>query len=82
MDLEVFPNPARSSINVNHSVAEAGAVMQVFDMKGRLLFSKTIPLDAFLTNIDISRLPAATYVLVFINVRGRKSKTFEKMNDK
>jgi large repetitive protein len=80
MDLEVFPNPAQNSININHSVAEAGAIMQVFDMKGALLFSKTIPLDAFLTNIDISRLHAATYVLVFINGKDKKSVRFEKLS--
>ncbi len=80
MDLEVFPNPARNSINVNHSIAEAGAVMQVHDMKGALLFSNTIPLDAFLTTIDISRLPAAAYVLVFINGKDKKSVLFEKLS--
>ncbi len=79
MDLEVFPNPAQNSINVNHSLAEAGAVMQVFDMKGALLFSKTIPLDAFFTTLDIRRLPAAAYVLVFINGKDKKSVKFEKL---
>jgi len=79
VDLEVFPNPAQNSINVNHSVAEAGAVMQVFDMKGALLFTKTIPFDAFLTTIDISRLPAEAYVLVFTNGKDKKSVRFEKL---
>ena len=79
MDLEVFPNPASNIINVNHSVAEAGAVMQVFDMKGRLLFTKTIPQNMFLTTIDISRLPIAAYVLAFINGKDKKSILFEKL---
>jgi hypothetical protein len=79
MDLEVFPNPAQNSISINHSVAEAGAVMQVFDMKGALLFSKNIPLDAFLTTIDISRLPNEAYILVFINGKDKKSVRFEKL---
>jgi len=79
MDLEVFPNPASNTINVNHSVAEAGAVMQVFAMNGALLFTKTIPQDAFFTTIDISRLPVAAYVLVFINSKDKKSILFEKL---
>jgi hypothetical protein len=80
MDLEVFPNPARNSINVNHSVAEPGSVMQVFDIKGALLFTKTISLHAFLTTIDISRLHAAVYVLLFINGKDKKSILFEKLS--
>ena len=79
LDLEVFPNPAQNSINVNHSVAEAGAVMQVFDMKGALLVTKTIQPDAFLTTIDISRLATESYVLVFINGKDKKSVRFEKL---
>jgi len=80
MDLEVFPNPAQNSININHSIAEAGAVIQVFTMNGALLLIKTIPLDAFLTTIDIRRLPAAAYVLVFINGKDKKSILFEKLS--
>jgi hypothetical protein len=80
MDIEVFPNPSRNSINVNHSVAEAGAVMQVYDMAGRLLFSQAVPLNAFLTTIDIRRLPAAAYVLAFINGNDKKSIVFEKLS--
>lgn len=79
MDLEVFPNPAQNTINVNHSIAEPGAVMQIFDMKGALLLTKTIPLNTFFTTIDISRLPAAAYVLAFVNGKDKKSILFEKL---
>ena len=78
MDLEVFPNPARNSINVNHSTAEKGAKMQVFGINGQLLMTKTVPENAFLTTIDISNLAAGPYVLVYLNGTDKKAIRFEK----
>ncbi len=78
MDLEVFPNPAKNAININHSIAEAGALLQVFDIIGARVISKTVPQDAFITTIDISRLAAGPYILVYVNGKEKKSIHFEK----
>ncbi|CAN5871877.1 hypothetical protein BH11BAC4_BH11BAC4_04600 [soil metagenome] len=79
VDLEIFPNPASNNIYVNHSIAEPGATMQVFETNGSLVLSKAIQADAFLTTLDVRRFAAGTYVLVYINGKARKSLKFEKI---
>ena len=76
--LNVFPNPTKNIINVNHSIAGPGATMQVFSVTGQRLLSKSIPENSFFTSIDISKLAAATYILVFYNDGEKKYTKFEK----
>ncbi len=78
MNLRVYPNPAGNSLNINHSIAEPGAVMQVFSTNGALVLSKSVSQNTFLTTIDISRLAAGIYIAVFINGSDKKSIFFEK----
>ncbi len=78
INLKVYPNPAANAINVFHSIAEAGSTMQVFSVNGVLVLSKSIGLNAFQTTLDISRLAAGSYVLVFWNGKEKRQILFEK----
>jgi Secretion system C-terminal sorting domain len=77
--LKVYPNPANSTINVNHSVAAAGSYMQVINVNGAVVLSKSVALNAFLTAIDISRLAAGPYVIVYWNGKEKKAIVFDKI---
>jgi large repetitive protein len=78
MDLKVFPNPAKNSISINHSVAEPGSIIQVFDITGKLAISKIVADNLFLTTIDISKLSLGSYLVVFINGKDKKTTLFVK----
>ncbi len=80
MNLKVFPNPASNSININHSVAESGSIMQVFSINGGLLISKPVPQNTFLTTVDVSILAAGPYILVYLNGGEKRAIQFEKIN--
>lgn len=84
MELLVYPNPGRTgNITINHSIAAAGSTMQVFEINGALVMNKQVPPDAFLTTLDINKLAAGTYMIVFLNGserNERKATLFVKSN--
>lgn len=80
VDLKVFPNPTRGMISINHSTAAQGSVMQVFDIIGRLVITKPVPQNAFLTTIDVSKLAAGTYAVVYLNGSDKKETLFVKVS--
>ena len=79
MDLKVYPNPASNFINVYHSTAASGSSMQVFSINGALVLTKQVPQNAFQTTIDTGRLPAGSYLLVYLNGIEKKQTLFEKI---
>ncbi len=80
VDIQVFPNPAQNNITVNHSEALAQSTIQIFAMNGALVLSKTVPQNSFITNIDVSKLASATYLLVYVSGNERKEVKFIKTN--
>ena len=78
MELKVYPNPATNSIVVDHSEAEQGSKMQVFEINGALVMTKAVPSYAIQTTLDIRRLACGSYVLVFWNGNDKKSALFLK----
>ncbi len=80
MDIEVFPNPASSSITINHSAADANAYLQVFSQNGTRVMTHRVPQNHFITTLDISKLSAGTYIMVYIKKRKKKETRFIKLN--
>ncbi len=80
MDLQGYPNPTRALITINHTIAEAGATMQLYNMTGQKLLTIPVPMEAFKTNIDVRRFASGMYIAVFQNGNDRKSFLFEKIN--
>jgi len=60
--LRVYPNPASSILIIDGIMAEMGVEIRLLDLQGRsLLVAK--PMHESQTTLDISQLPAGTYLL-------------------
>jgi hypothetical protein len=79
MDLRAFPNPATSFVTIDHTIAEEGAVIQLYTLQGQKLLERAVPVGAFTTTIDLRNFVAGSYIAVFQNSKDRKSVLFEKI---
>ena len=71
---EVFPNPTRGNLTINHSVAIKGAAIKVMNIEGKLI--KTLPVQAGSTQtaLSVTDVIKGNYLLMFEN-EGSKSIT-------
>jgi hypothetical protein len=76
--LEVFPNPASSTMLISHPQADAKAVVKIVAADGRTVASYNVQQGATQSSIDVSKLPAGNYVAVFEGANGSSSATFVK----
>lgn len=60
LDIQVYPNPARESINIS---ADMASKMSVYSAEGKLIQVRDI--NETLTTMDVSHLSRGTYMLVF-----------------
>ncbi len=79
MNLIVYPSPATNAVTIHHSIAEPGSTMKVFGINGALMITKPVPLNDFQTTINVSKLAAGPYVVVYWNGREKKATKFEKL---
>jgi hypothetical protein len=79
MDLRAFPNPATSFVTIDHTIAEEGAILQLYTLQGQKLLERVVPTGAFTTTIDLRNFVAGSYIAVFQNYKDRKSVLFEKI---
>jgi hypothetical protein len=78
MKINVYPNPVKSQLVMQHPQAEAGATVQVVGINGRQLFTQNIQQGAVQTTVDVSKLIPGNYLIV-LNMNGhRQSKSFIK----
>ncbi len=80
MNLRVFPNPAKNTITINHSVAEVGSSILIYSINGALVLTKTIAQNSFITTLNVSNLVAGAYSIVYLNGNDKKAVLFEKIN--
>lgn len=76
--LSVSPNPANNSLLVSHEKAQGSAVLKIVSVQGQVLAAVQPSADAFTTPVDVSKLPAGNYLLVFENGNNRYSTIFVK----
>ena len=67
-DFSVNPNPASGSVGITLPQSIAGATLELCDLAGRTL--SVHPLAGTHLSLDISRLPAGTYLLKLVSPRG------------
>jgi len=83
IDLELFPNPTQSHLNINISQLNSGKLnFQIFDLSGKLIFSQVksgSKNSKFSTSIDIEHLESGNYVLHIIDGNKTLSKKFSKI---
>lgn len=60
LDIQVYPNPARESINISSDLTSR---MSVYNAQGKLIEVRDI--NQTLTTMDVSDLARGTYMLVF-----------------
>jgi len=64
--VNLYPNPSSSSLNVNVSAAKAGlATISVYDLAGRTLFTTTqsISVGENISSVDVNSLASGSYIL-------------------
>jgi chitinase len=67
--LLAYPNPATTTLNLNRQFDVTGALLTVYDLKG----NQVLNAKGSSNKIDVSALPAGTYLLVY--VKGAKKVT-------
>jgi hypothetical protein len=63
--VKVFPNPASDRVYVQHTQASSGAQIKVISMEGRLMQNTRIAENTTQTILDIQKLPAGIYNLIY-----------------
>ena len=71
--LHIFPNPVTSVLNVSTSAISAGSTIKVIDIFGKTILSKQATSSN--AQINVSKLPGGTYLLMIVNKDGSISKT-------
>ncbi len=82
VELKVFPNPAQNSITVNHPASQTASHIQIFEANGQRVLSKLIAPNAYISNFNVSTLPAGVYILAYINGKEKKKIKFIKTTSK
>jgi hypothetical protein len=60
---KIFPNPSRHSAQMLFPALTSTAVLQVFNMEGRLVLNRILQKGAVGTQLDLSAWPAGTYII-------------------
>lgn len=71
---QVFPNPTRGALSVNHPKATVGANIQIISAEGRQVKTFKVAAGTLQTNLSVSDLTNGNYLLIFDN-DGAKSIT-------
>ncbi len=71
---EVFPNPTRGNLTINHSVAIKGAAIKVMNIEGKLIKTLPVQVGSAQTALSLTELIKGNYLLMFEN-EGSKSIT-------
>lgn len=71
---EVFPNPTRGNLTINHGAAVTGASVKVMNIEGKLIRTIPVQLGSTQTALMVTELVRGNYLLMFEN-NGTKSIT-------
>ncbi|UEG50174.1 T9SS type A sorting domain-containing protein [Ferruginibacter lapsinanis] len=71
--VEIYPNPARNTVNVNLTGYEGASEIRLFDINGRQVLTKKTALIN--SQIDISTLPKGVYLVKIMNGKTTISST-------
>lgn len=65
--VQLYPNPAKTFVMVNHSFADNAGLLQVVNLQGIAVVQQKPSAGSFQTRIDLSALPAGIYQLLYTN---------------
>jgi subtilisin-like proprotein convertase family protein len=76
-DFSIYPNPTRSSLNVNlNTDFVEGSIISVIDLQGRVI--SNVKVNDSSTTIDVSNLQTGVYIVKIDSTKGSISKKFIK----
>lgn len=76
--INVYPNPTSDIVQINFiSNKEINCSAQLFDMSGKLLFSKNIKGTEVTENINLTDYSSTLYLLRIIETSGKMVKTYK-----
>ena len=75
---EVFPNPTRGNLTINHTVAIKGAAIKVMNIEGKLIKTLPVQLGSTQTALSVAELIKGNYLLMFDNEGNKSISQFSK----
>ncbi len=70
-NINLYPNPATHQLNITSSHADEILEVNIKDLSGRLVFTKTAKLDGFITTLELGLMNGAYLVTVTNKQRGQ-----------
>ncbi len=75
---DVYPNPTRDFLTISFSSEnEINCSTQLFDMSGRLFYSKDIKGKELTENIDLTKYSSNIFILRIIDTNGKLMRTYK-----
>lgn len=65
LGLSIFPNPVSKELVVNHDYVKKPGLLKIIALDGKNLIKTNTAIGSSFTNINVSTLPAGTYVLIY-----------------
>jgi Glycosyl hydrolase family 9/Cellulose binding domain/Secretion system C-terminal sorting domain/Divergent InlB B-repeat domain len=69
-EIKTYPNPANDFLNVIVSGESKSKEILIYDLFGKIVFQKTLVANAYEEAINMSKLPAGLYKLIYISDAG------------
>jgi hypothetical protein len=77
--LNVYPNPTTNLISVEHKIATTGATIQILGFNGSRISVTNVKEGAIKTSINVSRLTAGKYIVIYTDKTGSEQYQFNKL---
>lgn len=78
-NLNVYPNPTSNLISVDHKIATTGATIQILGFNGSRISVTNVKEGAIKTSINVSRLTAGKYIVIYTDKTGSEQYQFNKL---
>ncbi|MNX56289.1 hypothetical protein D3C86_870790 [compost metagenome] len=77
--LKMYPNPVSGILTVKHAKINPSAVINVYNIMGEKVMTRALQIGTEQTEIDVTHLPAGSYIIEFNNSSARQNGMFVKM---
>jgi len=75
---DVYPNPTRDFVTISYSAEEEiNCSTQLFDMSGKLIYSKALKGKELTEHIDLTKYSSNIYILRIVDTNGKLVKSYK-----
>jgi hypothetical protein len=64
-DFKIYPNPSKEEMNIIFENLQKDGLIEIFDISGQLLFSKSVQRESKTTSLDATHLSTGVYLVKF-----------------